>query len=134
MRGLTARPNGCDPTARDGYVDRWIVYGKVRGEQLFSAKELTLDPGARCTIRDKGAYGLIVVQGEGRMNKLRLNCPKLIRFLDLTEDEMFCTETAAKEGVTFENTSATEPLVCLRYFGPDVHPSVPNVGDYRRSS
>jgi hypothetical protein len=121
-------------TAKQGYVDRWIVYGKVRGEQCFTAKELTVDPGAKCTIKDKGAYGLIVVQGEGRMNKLTLNCPKLIRFHDLTEDEVFCTEQAAKDGVTFENTSKTEPLVCLRYFGPEVNPDAPAIayrGDVR---
>src|SRR5579862_7324139 len=115
-------------TAKQGYVDRWIVYGKVRGEQLFTAKELTIEPGVKCTIKDKGAYGLIVVAGEGKMNKLRLNCPKMIRFHELTEDEVFCTENAAKAGVTFENTSATEPLVCLRYFGPEVNPDAPNVG------
>ena len=114
-------------THKEGFVDRWIVYGKVRGEQLFSAKELSVDPGAKCTIKDNGAYGLIVVQGEGRMNKFRLNCPKLIRFFELTEDEVFCTEPAAKAGVTFENTSATEPLVCLRYFGPEVNPEAPQI-------
>src|SRR5216110_1178018 len=27
-----------------GFIDRWIVYGKIAGEQLFSAKELTVDP------------------------------------------------------------------------------------------
>ncbi|HEY2586974.1 MAG TPA: hypothetical protein VGI81_14610, partial [Tepidisphaeraceae bacterium] len=112
-------------TAREGYVDKWIVYGKVYGEQLFTAKELTVEPGRTVTIKDNGAYGLITVAGEGRMNKLRLNCPKLIRFLDLTEDEVFCTESAAKAGVTFENTSVTEPLVVLRYFGPDVNPDAP---------
>ena len=37
----------------------------------------------------------------------------------------------SKEGVTFKNTG-TEPFVSLRYFGPDVHASVPAVGDYRR--
>ena len=110
-----------------GYVDRWIVYGKVQGEELFSAKELTVEPGAKCVIKDNGAYGLIVVQGEGRMNKLRLDCPKMIRFHDLTEDEVFCTEQAAKAGVTFENTSAHEPLVCLRYFGPEVNPEAPQI-------
>lgn len=115
-------------TRKDGYMDRWIVYGKVRGEQLFSAKELTIEPGTKCTIRDNGAYGLIVVQGEGRMNKLRLDCPKMIRFHDLTEDEVFCTEGAAKAGVTFENTSRFEPLVCLRYFGPGVNPAAPEIG------
>jgi hypothetical protein len=70
------------------------------------------------TVKDNGANSIIVVQGEGRLNKLRLNCPKLIRFHDLTEDEVFVTEAAAKAGVTYENTSATEDLVVLRYFGP----------------
>jgi hypothetical protein len=112
-------------TKKDGYVDKWIVYGKVYGEQLFTAKELTIEPGRKVTIKDNGAYGLITVAGEGKMNKLRLNCPKLIRFHDLTEDEVFCTESAAKAGVTFENTSATESLVMLRYFGPEVNPDAP---------
>jgi hypothetical protein len=58
---------------------------------------------------------------------MNLNCPKLIRFHDLTEDEVFCTEQAAKAGVTFENTSKTEPLVCLRYFGPEVNPDAPAI-------
>lgn len=118
-------------TRQDGYVDRWIVYGDVDGEQLFSAKELTLDPGARCTILDNGAYGLITVQGKGKMNHLVLDCPKLIRFHELTEDEVFCTEAAARQGVTFENTSDVEPLVVLRYFGPGVNPDAPEVGAYR---
>lgn len=120
-------------TRAEGYVDRWIVYGRVKGEQLFTAKELTVDPGARCTIRDGGAYGLITVQGKGRMNRLALDCPKLIRFHELTEDEVFCTETAAKAGVTFENTSTVEPLVVLRYFGPEVHPDAPTLGAYRQN-
>lgn len=119
-------------TRSEGYVDRWIVYGKVKGQQLFTAKELTIDPGVKCRIKDNGAYSLITVQGEGRMNNLRLNCPKMIGFHDLTEDEVFCTESAAKEGVVFENTSATEPLVMLRYFGPEVNPDAPAIGSYKR--
>ncbi len=55
-----------------------------------------------------------------RQNGQPLNSPKLIRFNELTEDEYFCTEDGAKNGVTFENTSETEPLVTLRYFGPGV--------------
>src|SRR6266480_5255762 len=112
---------------REGWVDKWVVYGKVRGEQLFSAKELTVSPGAKVTVKDNGAYGLITVQGKGRMNKLTLDCPKLIRFHELTEDEAFCTEAAAKEGVTYENTSSTEPLVVLRYFGPEVNADAPGI-------
>jgi hypothetical protein len=107
--------------------DKWIVYGKVAGEQLFSAKELTLQPREKCTIKDTGAYGLITVQGSGLMNRLRLDCPKLIRFHELTEDEVFCTESAARAGVVFENTSDVEPLVVLRYFGPEANPDAPSL-------
>jgi hypothetical protein len=114
-------------TEKDGYVDRWIVYGKINGEQPFSAKELTVQPGVKCTIRDNGAYGLTVVQGRGRMNRLTLNSPKMIRFGELTEDEVFCSEPAAREGVVFENTSETEDLVVLRYFGPDANPDAPEL-------
>jgi len=114
-------------TAAQGFVDRWIVYGKVDGQQLFTAKELTVDPGVKCQIKDTGAYGLICVQGRGTINGLAINSPKLIRFTELTEDEFFCTEAGAAAGVTFENTSTTEPLVCLRYFGPEVNPTAPAI-------
>jgi hypothetical protein len=115
-----------------GFTDRWIVYGKIAGEQLFTAKELTVYPGMKCTIKDSGAYGLICVQGRAKINGQPLNSPKLIRFTELTEDEYFCTEAGAKAGVTFENTSETEPLVTLRYFGPEVNPSAPAMGAYKK--
>src|SRR6476469_8895922 len=118
-------------TASEGYLDRWIVYGKFSGQQLFTAKELTLEPGTKCTIRDDGAYGLTVVQGSGRINNLTLDCPKLIRFTELPEDEVFCTEPAAAAGVVFENTSHVENLVVLRYFGPGANSDAPEIGAYR---
>jgi hypothetical protein len=113
-------------------MDRWIVYGRIDGEQLFSAKELTVQPGAKCTIKDGGAYGLVCVQGHGRINKLALGAPAMIGFHELTEDEIFCTESAAKAGVTFENLSQSEPLVTLRYFGPEANPDAPEIGAYKR--
>jgi hypothetical protein len=119
-------------TAEQGFVDRWIVYGRIQGKQYFTAKELTVDPGRKCTVKDRGAYGLICTQGKGAINGQALNSPKLIRFTELTEDEFFCTEAGAKAGVTFENTSATEPLVCLRYSGPEINPDAPEMGAYRR--
>jgi hypothetical protein len=71
------------------------------------------------------------VQGVGRINGQALNSPKMIRFTDLTDDEYFCTESGAKAGVTFENLSEVEPLVMLRYFGPEVNPDTPSLGAYR---
>jgi hypothetical protein len=114
-----------------GYQDKWIVYGRIDGEQLFTAKELTIDPGAKVTVKDNGAYGLIAVQGTGRIGKHALQTPAMIDFGELTEDEYFVSEAAARQGVAFENTG-TEPLVTLRYFGPEVNPEAPKVGDHKR--
>jgi len=117
-------------TASAGFVDRWIVYGKIDGAQLFTAKELTVDPGAKCTITDGGAFGWITVQGEGRIGELRLQTPAMIRFGEQTEDEVFVTAATAQAGVEVENTG-TEPLVGLRYFGPEAQPDAPAVGDHK---
>ncbi len=118
-------------TQADGFVDRWVVYGKVDRKQLFTAKELTLHPGGKCTLTDGGAYGWITMQGEGRIGNLRLQTPAMIRYGEMTEDEVFVSAKAAAEGVVIENTG-TEPLVSLRYFGPDAQPDAPNVGDYKK--
>jgi hypothetical protein len=114
----------------EGYIDKWIVYGKVHGRQLFTAKELILQPRTKCTIKDTGAYGLIAIQGHGRIGKFPLSSPTLIHFGEVTEDEFFISHDTAAAGVTFENLSDNEPLVTLRYFGPDANPDAPNVGDH----
>jgi hypothetical protein len=111
-----------------GYADRWVVYGTIGGEQKFSAKELTVEPGQSCVLRDGGASGLIVVQGHGRIGKLSVDCPALIRFGQMTQDELFISAEAAAAGVAVENYSRTDPFVTLRYFGPDVHAAMPAVG------
>lgn len=115
----------------DGYTDRWIVYGTIDGQQLFSAKELTVEPGAKCRLKDPGASGWITVQGRGRIGKLPLETPVMIRFGEETADEVFITHEAATAGYEVENTGA-DALVSLRYFGPDTHKHLPKVGDYQR--
>jgi hypothetical protein len=114
-----------------GYTDRWVTYGTIDGRQLFSAKELTLEPGAKCKVQDPGASGWITVQGRGRIGRFAIQTPVMIRFGAMTEDEVFISHEAAARGVEIENTGS-EPLVGLRYFGPDVHKNMPNVGDYGR--
>ena len=120
-----------DPSrSGEGYTDRWIVYGLVNGQQLFSARELTIEPGASCTIQDPGASSWITTQGKGRIGSLALQTPALIRFGQQTEDEVFISHEAASAGVEVENTGS-EPLVGLRYFGPDTFDNLPQVGDYK---
>jgi hypothetical protein len=45
---------------------------------------------------------------------------------------VFITHEAAAAGVEIENTGA-EPLVSLRYFGPNVHKNMPMIGDHRKA-
>jgi hypothetical protein len=118
---------------KQGYVDKWVVYGTVDGKQLFSACELTVLPGHSVMLKDPGAYGLIMVQGYGTIGKLEVDSPNFIRFGEITNDEVFVTAKRAGEGVAFKNTG-TEPFVSLRYFGPDTHKDLPKVGDHRKVS
>jgi hypothetical protein len=115
----------------EGHIDKWIVYGRVDGKQLFSACELTVKPGGSVSIKDPGAYGLIVAQGSGLIGNSAVDSPNFIRFGEITNDEVFVTARRAAEGVEFTNTGS-EPFVSLRYFGPDVHRDLPNVGDHTR--
>lgn len=121
-------PVAVTPAADAGWVDRWVVYGRVQGRQWFSARELTIEPGRSVTLTDPGASGLICVQGEGTINDQPLRSPAMIGFGELTCDEYFIPERTAREGVSFVNASATEPLVVLRYFGPEVDRDAPDVG------
>jgi len=97
-----------------GYEEKWICYRS----DSYSAKELTILPGRSVTIRDEGAYGLITMQGRGRMNQWTLETPALIRFGQLTRDEYFVSEEAARTGIELTNESDCDPLVMLKHFGP----------------
>jgi hypothetical protein len=97
-----------------GYCEKWITYGTG----YYSAKELTVWPGRTVTIRDSAAYGLILTQGLGTFGNHEVATPAMIRFGEMTQDELFVTADTAREGVRIENTSATEPLVILKHFGP----------------
>ena len=114
-----------------GYTDRWIDYGRFDGEQLVSAKELTVMPGAKCVLKDPGASGWITVQGCGRLGKLAIQAPVMIHFGEEPWDEVFITHDAATAGIEIENTGG-EPLVGLRYFGPATHKNMPEIGDHRK--
>lgn len=114
-------------TAEEGYQDRWVVYGTVLGQDLFSAKELTLAPGASATIRDAGPCGLIAVQGRGSLEGFDVATTTYLRYGERTTDEYFISEPRAREGYRVHN-SGSEPLVLLRYFGPGAGAEMPAIG------
>ena len=101
-----------------GYAEEWICYKCPEA----SAKRLTVLPGKTATLRDGAAYGIICLQGCGSFGPHRLESPSLIRYGDLTRDEYFVTESAAKKGVTISNASDCDPIVILKHFAenPDL--------------
>jgi hypothetical protein len=104
-----------------GYTENWVVYST----SYYSAKELTVYPGRSVTVKDAAAYGLIVVQGQGSFGKHAVETPSLIRFGQMTKDELFVTAAAAANGVVLTNRSDGENLVMLKHFGPG-NPEAPS--------
>lgn len=100
--------------AEEGYSEVWVVYSTPK----YSAKELTVHAGRSVTIKDAEAYGLIVTQGLGSVGVLEVETPALIRYGEMTKDELFVTADAARAGVKVVNRSDTEKLVMLKHFGP----------------
>jgi len=98
----------------EGYIENWICYKS----DAFCAKELTVLPGKTVTIKDSACYGFITMQGHGKLSVWDIETPALIRYGQLTADEFFVTETAAKEGIVISNPSKNDPIVLLKHFGP----------------
>ena len=74
----------------DGYREQWVCYGTP----WYSAKELTVMPKRTVTIKDAAAYGLILTQGHGTIGRHHVSTPAMIRFGEMTEDELFVTADA----------------------------------------
>ena len=123
-------PLPADGGPEAGFEDKWIVYGRFHNRQLFSAKELTIQSGMSVKLNDPGAFGMIMMQGNGRLSSGSvdhlLQTPAMIRYGELTHDEYFVSAAAAREGVNIQNLGS-EPLVLLRYFGPDTHEEFPDL-------
>jgi len=114
-----AEPKPVKPLAEmrsEGYEEYWISYKSSN----FSAKGLRVFPGRTVTIKDKEAYGLITIEGYGQFGPLSIDTPSLIRFGEMTSDELFVTQKAAREGITITNQSENTMLVMLKHFGPEL--------------
>lgn len=114
-RFLSPRPvNPLEEMKEAGYAEYDVVYNSP----WFSARELTVHPGRTVAIRDNDAYGTIVVQGRGKFGALEVEAPAMIRFGQMTGDELFVTCKSARDGITISNSSEFEDLVMLKHFGP----------------
>ena len=110
----------------EGYVQNWICYGN----NYVAAKHLTIEPGREALIKDPAAYGCVVIQGRGQFGSFPCESPTYLRYGQLSADEFFVSNDAAKKGVLVKNDSKYEPLVILKHFGPDV--GIPQVEAMKR--
>ncbi len=103
-------------TGSDAYRDAWITYRNP----FFAAKETTIPPGGAAVVKDAAAYGCVVAQGHGSFGAYDdAEAPQLLRFRQLSGDEYFVSEAAARKGVRVVNNSRHEDMVLLRHFGPN---------------
>jgi len=116
-RFLKPKPvNPLESMKQDGYEEYYIVYGN----EHFSAKKLTVFPKNSVIIREQTPYGIIVIQGHGKFGKFEIESPNMIRFGQMTNDELFVSFNAAKQGIEVKNESNRENLVILKHLGPEI--------------
>jgi len=120
--------HGSDEQRDRGYREQWVCFGTG----WYSAKELTVLAGRTVTVTDSAAYGLILTQGYGTIGRHSVSTPSMIRFGEMTEDELFVTADAASAGVRIQNLSDTDPLVMLKHFGPG-NPDAEQLGRSNKS-
>ena len=109
------RPPVPCPQTQDGLSALWVVYANP----YIGAKETTVLPGRTVTLKEAAAFGCIIVQGFGRIGIFDAEAAGMLRFGQLSGDEYFVSEKAAREGVTITNASRWEPMAILQHFGPD---------------
>lgn len=114
------RPPVLCPHADERHTEKWISYAN----EFIGAKELTVMPGQTVTVKDGAAYGCIIIQGHGMFGLYEAEAAVMLRYGQLSADEYFVSEYAAREGVRITNHSCFEPMVILKHFGPN-HPEMP---------
>jgi hypothetical protein len=105
-----------------GGEEYWIYYNTPK----FSGKKLVVKPGESYTSVDRGVYNCIVWRGSGTFDGLAVDSS------DPTLDELLVTHDRAVKPITIHNT-ATEEMLILKFFGPDVNPDVPMITPHATS-
>lgn len=102
------------------HIEKWVAYAN----DYIGAKELTVMPGQTVVVKEEATYGCIIIQGYGKFGNYLAEAAIMLRFGQLSADEYFVSEKAAKAGVCITNYSKCEPMVILKHFGPN-HPDMP---------
>jgi hypothetical protein len=107
--------------SHDGFHDEWRVYGKPNGDEFFSLRQFELAPGASTVLTGPASLCIIhFSHGRGKLGNHKVEVKSGIRLGEPLDDEFVIPYAAAKlGGVKLVNTSATEPLVGTRVWGPE---------------
>jgi hypothetical protein len=114
MKTYFRAPIPC-PAVDERYQEKWISYANP----YIGAKELTVMPGQTVVVKGAVAYGCIIIQGHGQFGVYDAEAASMLRFGQLSADEYFVGEQAARDGVRIVNHSRWEPMVILKHFGPN---------------
>jgi hypothetical protein len=112
-------PLPCKPVS-EGYTENWILYGN----DYVGARELVIAPGQSVVVNDQVAYGCIIIQGHGKFGSYDAEAAIMLHFGQLSADEYFVSQQAARDGVSITNKSHWEPMVILKHF-PATYPGMP---------
>lgn len=102
-----------DGSYRGDGKEYWIYYNTNK----FSGKRIVLPPSGSAVSTDEGVYNILVWKGSGRIGGQEVEGGTF------GADELLISSSAARHGVTYENTG-TDELEVLKFFGPDVNNDV----------
>ena len=100
------------PETQEGLREEWVAYAN----EWVAAKRVTVAPGAKVVLKDAACYCALVIQGHGTFGDFACEAPGLLRFDQISGDEFFVAEFAAKGGIVIANKGVYEPLVILQNF------------------
>lgn len=109
-------PRLIESSVQAGGSEEWIYYDTLK----FSGKKLTVEPGGRYTSVERGVYNLLVWRGEGTFDGLDVDAR------DSSRDELLVSHDRAVRPLEITN-SGTEPMIVVKFFGPDINPDVPMI-------
>lgn len=109
-------PRLIESSVQAGGAEHWIYYDTPK----FSGKKVTVAPGQRYTSIDRGVHNLIVWRGKGTFDGMTIDSG------DPSLDELLVTHGRAVKPIEIVNT-ASEPMIVLKFFGPDINPDVPMI-------
>lgn len=103
-----------------GGEEYWIYYNTTK----FSGKKLVVKPGMSFKMKEKGVYSVLVWQGAGTFDGLKVKAG------DFDRDELVVTHDKAVTDIEVKNTGKKD-LMLFKFFGPDINKDAPKIKPYK---